>query len=164
MNVAYKLLALLLVLVAVGAMGHRAGRHAAESEQAERNLVAARQYAEALTKAQTDARAAEQRSAQLLANAASTYQASLKEHDDAAQKTIANLRSGRISLRVPACPAAPSGGAVSSAVATTSGRDGETQSDVLARLAEDVAQRLARCDAIVLQLTAAQAVIEADRK
>ena len=160
----YKLLAVLLVLAALVGMGYRAGVRSTEARYADTALVDARQYAAAITKAENDARAAKDRSAKLLAAADADYQTQLAQVNDHAQKTIADLRAGRVQLRIPSCPAAPGGNAVPETATGTGQPDGQTRSDVLAGLSEYLVDRFGQCDAIVEQLTGAQAVIEADRK
>lgn len=157
----WKPLALVLLLALVGFMGYRAGGNAVRSDYEERDIKAANEHAKAIAEANVKLRAAEERSAELLAAADADYQIKLKEHDDAAQKTIADLRAGHVQLRIPVCPG---GSAVPQAPASTSVNHGAAQPDVSTGLPEYLVGKFSDCDAIVEQLTGAQAVITADRK
>jgi hypothetical protein len=160
----YLILGAFLAALFLAVGGYRFGVSHTEGEVAKRDLESANQYAAAVTQAEDKARATERKSAELLAAVDSAYQTKLKETNDAAQKTIADLRAGRIRVRIPATAGQAGAGGVPQVAAGAGGCDGQGPGDVLSRLAEDVAGRLAKCDAVATQLEAAQAVIEADRK
>jgi hypothetical protein len=143
---------------------YTAGGNAVRVAYEKRDTEAANEYAKAITEANAKLRAAEERSAELLAAADADYQVKLKEHNDAANKTIADIRSGRVSLRVPTCPTAVGGNSLPSPATASGSSDGENTSDFSRRLAEDVAGRLARCDEAAIALDLAQQVIISDRK
>jgi hypothetical protein len=160
----WKPLCIVLAIALAGFMGYRAGANAVKVAYEKRDTEAANEYAKAITEANAKLRAAEERSAELLAAADADYQAKLKEHNDAANKTVADIRSGRVSLRIPTCPTAPGGSAVSGVATATGSSDGQDTGDVSKRLAEDVAGRLAKCDEAAIALDLAQQVIISDRK
>jgi hypothetical protein len=160
----YMLVAALVAAIACSFFGYQAGESANEGKHAIADRVAQDKFDAALAAANLKLRTEEQASAKRISDADTAYQQKLKEHNNATNKTVADIRSGRISLRIPTCPSAASGGALSGSPAAPGSSDGESPGDFSRRLAEDVAGRLAKCDEAAIALDLAQQVIISDRK
>lgn len=122
--------------------------------------------ANALIKKQEDqARATEREHALALAGVSAQYQEDLKHEKTKADRVIGDLRRGALRLRIPAtCPDAARDGGAAATGAGSGGRDGETRAELSGAAAEFLVGLASEADAIVLQLTACQGVIAADRK
>jgi hypothetical protein len=143
---------------------YTAGGNAVRVAYEKRDTEAANEYAKAITEANAKLRAAEERSAELLAAADADYQAKLKEHNDAANKTIADIRSGAKRLYVDLAGTKTGGGTVSEVAACPGIDHGPQRAELSAKDGEFFVSLASECDAVVEQLSAAQQVIISDRK
>jgi len=99
----------------------------------------------------------------LLTDASEWYQAKITEKENALNTALNSLRDGTGRLFVNAtCPAA-GGDPATAAPAAAGGRDGSTRAELSRADSEFLLRLGAEADAVVLQLTACQAVVRADR-
>lgn len=125
-------------------------------------LAAANEQIKVLEEA---ARASERAHALALAGVSQKYQEDLQHGKAENDRVIADLRRGALRLRIPAtCPDAARDGGAAAPGASPGGRDGETRAELSDAASEFLVGFASECDAVVLQLTAGQAVIAADRK
>ncbi len=104
----------------------------------------------------------EQDIAQLLANESAGYQAKLKEKDDALSIALDSVATVGMFSHSPACP--PVGGnATGGTTAGTSGHNGAARAKLPDEDAKFLLSEASRADKVVLQLTACQGVVRADR-
>jgi hypothetical protein len=120
--------------------------------------------AEAKAAAVSAARADEQGAAKRQAKIAANQIEGLQNEINSRDRTIADLRSGAISLRKRfTCPAASAAG--QSAAATSTGNGDATQAGGLQQQDAEFLVRLAsEADEVTLQLQACQAVVRSDRQ
>lgn len=113
-----------------------------------------------------DARRREATHAQDMAAAAAQYQKEKAHVEADRDRTIADLRSGALRLRIPiAAACAGTVGGTAAAPGAGAGRsDDPTTAELSAAAAEFLVGLAAEADAVVNQLTACQAVVIADRK
>ncbi|BCB28409.1 hypothetical protein SKTS_32950 [Sulfurimicrobium lacus] len=126
----------------------------------------------ALTKAngrikelEEQARTREHEHAQDMAVASAKYQEDLKHEKAAKDRVIADLRRGDLRLRIPVTCPVPAAGDRTAALGTgPAGRDGETRAELSVEASEFLVGLASEADEVVHQLTACQAVVNADRK
>lgn len=110
-------------------------------------------------------RAKEREHAQDMATASAKYQEDLKHEKAAKDRAVADLRSGALRLRIPVtCPEGAGGSTTAAPGTSTTGRDGETRAELSVQASEFFVGLTSEADEVVLQLTACQAVVIADRK
>ncbi|WP_416242773.1 lysis system i-spanin subunit Rz [Azospira sp. APE16] len=110
-------------------------------------------------------RAKEREHAQDMATALAKYQEDLKHEKAAKDRAIADIRSGDLRLRIPvACPEGAGGSTTAAPGPGAIGRDGETRAELSVQASEFLIGLASEADEVVLQLTACQAVVIADRK
>lgn len=114
-----------------------------------------------LAKANARALAAEQKSAGDMAAISKAYQEKLLEKDHEKDRAIASARASGLFIRTKR---ANCGNAVPAAGAASSGRDGETRSELSDEASEYFIAEANRADKIVDQLTACQSIVKADRQ
>ncbi len=165
MNVTTILMAVVAGLVALGAAGYkgyRLGGDSVRAEYAARDLAAVTEAAKETKRIQDEYRAKEQASAVALAAVSTDYQKRLTDAQAKTALALNAIRSGSVRLRDPGAQAC-SGGA-SEAAATAAGRDGATAGGLSGAASEFLLSEAARADSVVLQLTACQGVVTADRR
>ncbi len=114
---------------------------------------------------QEEYRKQEQDHAAALAAVSTQYQQELTHAKAEKDRVIAGLRTGAVRLRIPVtCPLSTHGGDASALGTGTAGRDGETRAELSAEASEFLVVLASEADAVVHQLGACQAVINADRK
>jgi len=163
-------LAALLAAGALGAGAYRAGMNAERNAWLARDNAQLRSANARIAQLQAQARAQEQAHGTAMAAAAAQFKKDL--HDVRTQKdgVIADLRSGRLRLRIPvvptsaACGAGGAGGASTEAGAGAAGGDGEARAELSGAAAEFLVSLASEADAVVRQLSACQAVVAADRE
>lgn len=159
------LVAALIGVVAMGAagyQGYRLGGDSVRAEYAKRDIAAANEAA-TLTKAtQEKYRAKEQASADALAAVSTDYQKKLTDAQAKTAIALNAIRSGSVRLRDPGSP--PGGSCPAETAASTAGRDGSESGRLSGAASEFLLSEAARADAVVLQLTACQGVVAADRR
>jgi len=106
---------------------------------------------------------AERVHASLLAKESAEYQQSLKENTDAKDRLIADLRAGNRKLSVPAACPAPGENTLSSAGPGTGGGDATARAELSQEASGFLVELAAEADEVVLQLTACQGIVIADR-
>ena len=122
-------------------------------------IIAAKEaeYAKAVAGAEAKARKAEQKHAADMAAIDTQHQEAINHVAQDRDRTIASLRAGALRLR-------PQFTCSVSEAATPAGiGDGQTEGGLSAEDAEFFIREASRCDGIVMQLSAAQSVIRADR-
>jgi hypothetical protein len=113
---------------------------------------------------ETEARASEQAHSETQHLISTGLQKDLQNAEIQRQKDVADARSGAIRLRDPGAPAVQNcGGGTSETATGTSGRDGQAGAELSANAVEFLLTEADRADAVVRQLTACQAVVDADR-
>ena len=164
-NVQIYLVAAIIGLVALGAagfQGYRLGGDHVRAEYAARDLKAANEAA-ALTKATEEKyRAQEQAHSQAVAQIANDYEWRLTDAQAKTTLALNAIRSGGLRLRDPGAQAC--GDTAPGTPASTSGRDGASAGGLSNQASEFLYSEAARADSVVLQLSACQAVIQADRR
>jgi hypothetical protein len=111
------------------------------------------------------ARAQEQHNAQQLAAASQTYQESLQHEKATHDRTVADLRTGALRLRIELARRQTADGGSAAGSTPGPGRcDGETRAELSTAAAEFLVGLAAEADTVVHQLTACQAVVIADRQ
>ncbi|WP_306602530.1 lysis system i-spanin subunit Rz [Azonexus sp.] len=109
-----------------------------------------------------EARQAEQGHAAALAKASATYQENLQHEKATRDRTIADLRSGALRLRIELASRETAGGGAAGEGESSAGRcDGETHGELSPAAAEFLVDLASEADDVVHQLNAAQAVIAA---
>lgn len=112
-----------------------------------------------------EARKAEQTHAAALTKASATYQEQLKNEKEKRNRTMADLQSGALRLRVELARRETAGGSAAAEGDAGPGRcDGETHSELSPAAAGFLVSLAGEADDVVHQLTAAQAVITACEK
>ena len=116
-----------------------------------------------LAKVQSEKDTVERNSRNAMVAASETYQKGLKNEQARKDKVIADLRSGALRLRDPGTRYSLSKDTLPGVGTTTGGCDGAKGGELSDALTEHLITEAGRADEIVRQLTAAQAVINADR-
>ena len=164
MNVTTILIAVVAGLVALGAAGAKGyslGADHVKAEYAARDLKAQAEAA-ALTKATEEKyRAQEQAHSQAVAQIANDYEGRLTDAQRKTTIALDAIRAGGLRLRDPGAQACRDPAA--SVAASTSGRNGAESGRLSGAASEFLLSEAARADAVVLQLTACQGVVTADR-
>jgi hypothetical protein len=166
--------ALGIVAVAIGitlAISAYNGRLIDIGKAAERSAWQGRESAELaaanarILKLTAAARQAEQDHAAALARVSATYQEQLQHEKKSRDRTIADLRSGALRLRIELARRETAGGsAIGEAGASAGGCDGASVGELSDAAAEFLVDLTAEADDVVHQLTACQAVLVADRQ
>ncbi len=160
----------LAALVGLAIYGYGRWQYA-RGEQAERAAWQQRENAE-LTAANARIvelsaayRAREQQHAADLASASATYQESLQHEKATHDRTLVDLRSGALRLRVPLARRQTAAGERAAEAGAGAGRcDGETHAELSVAASEFLVGLASEADEVVHQLAACQAVVTADRK
>lgn len=126
----------------------------------------------ALTKANSrikeleeQARASERKHAQDMADASTTYQKDLKHEKAEKDRVIADLRRGNLRLHIAVTSPVSAAGDSATAPGTRAARcDGETRGELSLEASEFLVGLASESDEVAHQLTACQAVVNADRK
>lgn len=159
---------ILAAFVALGAAltgsffyGTSVGESKTETKWQKREIAINAESEKTLAKANARALAAERKSADDVAAISKAYQAKLLEKDHERNRAIASARASGlfVNTKRPNC-----GNAVPASGTGTGGRDGETRSELSDETAEYLIAEANRADKIVDQLTACQAIVEADRR
>lgn len=157
-----------LAVVAVLAGTYRYGRtDGAKLERTEwqtREKKADDAAAEKLAKLTTDKELKEREHASALVTISTQYQGELKNVLTKKDRLIADLRAGTVKLRDPGTSYSLSPNPVSATGAGAGRCDGDAQTGFSDELVEFLAGEASHADEIVLQLTACQANLSADRK
>lgn len=156
----WRALAIVLLCAASGVIGWLDGAQHAGAAALARERDTAQAVAERVQVLQQQARAAEQRHAQALADVSTDYQRRINEANQVRAADRAALRAGTLRLRDPD-GAADCRGAAAQAGAGTAGRDGRAPGELspaatgflleLASDADDVARQLAACQRVVIE-------------
>lgn len=113
----------------------------------------------------TAARQAEQAHAAALTRISATYQEQLQHEKTSRDRTVADLRSGALRLRIELARRQTAGGsATGDAGASSGGCDGAALGELSDAAAEFLVDLTAEADDVVHQLTACQATLVADRQ
>jgi hypothetical protein len=160
-----------IVVIIVWGLSRIAGAIYQAGATAERSAWQKRENAE-LVKAnarvielESQARAQEHRHADDLALASQTYQEKLAHEKAAHDRTVADLRSGALRLRIELARRQTGSGSATAEAVSSAGRcDGETRAELSAASAEFLVGLASEADEVVHQLTACQAVVTADRQ
>lgn len=152
---------LLLCFTAIGS--YLFGKHVADGETAARNLEDANRAAALVASANERVRQAEKAAQDLLEATAAAYENKLREKDNEVSKAVADLRAGRIRVRIPAASQVCDNAVPGAAPAPGFG-DGGTAIELPVGFSEDLLRRFGKCDQVAEQLRAAQQVILDDRK
>lgn len=158
---AVKCLAGLVTLIALVGGGYWWGDNAATNRDEAKALETERTAAQKLVAANNRVFASEHKAAQALADVSSTYQKGLNDVVSIHQDTINRIRAGTLRLSIPAY--AVSANTDGKIVAGAGGRDGQARCELSDAAAEFLTGLASEADAVAKQLTAAQAVIDADR-
>ena len=163
---AVRIFAALAVLAILALLAHyiyEAGGDAREAPWLKREAQTNADAANRIKAAEDRARAAEALAAARLVSISGAYQNGLQENEREKNAAVAALRAGKRLYIGAACP--PAGGSEpAQAAAGAGGRDGEARAELSESAAEWLVGLASEADAVVRQLTACQAVIEADRK
>ena len=167
-----KLLAVaVLVAIVVGAIYAYGQQQFELGEKAERAEWLERENTELVTanariiELQAKISAREREHAADMAKASATYQENLQHEKAARDRTIADLRSGALRLRIALASRQTAPGGSSGEAGATPGRcDGETRAELSREASEFLVGLASEADDVVHQLTACQVVVVADRK
>lgn len=118
-----------------------------------------------ITDLETKAREDEAKHGQAMAQASATYQESLQNEKANRDRTIADLRSGALRLRIQLAGRQSTDGSSAGQADPAAVRcDGETFAELSGSAAEFLVGLASEADDVVHQLTACQAVVTADRQ
>ena len=163
-NVQIYLVAAIAGLVALGAAGYKGyqlGGDHVRAEYAARDLKAQAEAA-ALTKdTEEKYRAQEQAHSQAVAQIANDYEGRLTDAQRKTTIALDAIRAGGLRLRDPGAQAC--GDPAPGTATATAGRNGAESGRLSGAASEFLLSEAARADAVVLQLTACQGVVTADR-
>lgn len=165
----YRAVAILLAwgasLVAVGWWQRHDGAARVESAWLAREAQQNAQAAARIQALQVEAREAEHRHGQALADISAHYQEQLTHADARRTRDIAALRAGALRLRDPASAPVPAcGSATGQTPAAPGGRDGAERGELSGQAAEFLYRLASEADDLARQLTACQQVIRQDRE
>ncbi|MDP3841083.1 MAG: lysis system i-spanin subunit Rz [Oxalobacteraceae bacterium] len=141
--------------------GYHLGDVAATNRDKAQALDVERIASKKLADANAKVRATEKKSTQDLATISATYQKGLSDVISTHKDLVARIRSGAVRLSVPA--RADPAGAAGIPAAATGGRDGGARCGLSDAAAEFLAGLASEADGIARQLSACQAVLNADR-
>lgn len=152
-------------ILMVGAERYQDGKTAAESackSQQNAELIAANAEIVRLT---DKARRDEADHAAALVSASQTYQEALKNEKTVHDRTVSDLRSGALRLRIDIARRESSGNGSAAQAGASPGRcDGATTAELSQPAAEFLVGLASDADEVAHQLTACQAVVTADRQ
>ncbi len=152
-------------IVSYGNDRYAAGKDAEKADWIKREnteLITANAEISRLT---TKARQTEQDHATAIAKASGTYQEALNHEKTAHARTVADLRAGVLKLRIDLARRESTGGSTTAQTgAGPGGCDGETRGELSQQAGEFLVGLASEADEVVRQLTACQAVVDADRK
>lgn len=110
------------------------------------------------------ARATEARRVAEMSALATNYSKGFRDAEAQRQRDVAAARDGSLVLRIPASACGPGGGEAAAPRPAASGGDGATTTELPGALTADLLALAGEADQVVLQLTACQAIVTADRK
>lgn len=151
-------------MAAVGAWQNRTGHKVEEAKWLKKEnteLVTANAEIVRLTAEATKNKAKHE---EALVAISTDYQKEINDVESEKTKFIVGVRNGSIVLRQPARPKSTGESGVSETVASSSGCDGQADTELYPETAEFLSSEAARADKIVLQLDACQQVVIEDRK
>lgn len=151
-----------LLLVAAGVIGWLDGATHAGAEALRRDRVAAEVVSRRVGELQEQARAAERKHAEALAEVSRAYEEKIGERDRQRAADRAALLSGALRLRDPG-PAPAGRGVAASAGAGSCRCDGRAAGELSGAAAEFLLGLAADADAVADQLAACQRVVTEDR-
>ena len=160
----WRALAIVLLCAASGVIGWLDGAQHAGTDALARELDTAQAVAERVQVLQLQARTAEQRHAQALADVSTDYQRRINEANHVRAADRAALRAGTLRLRDPDSTAAGCGDPAAQAGAGAAGRDGRAPGELSAAAAGFLLELASDADDVARQLAACQRVVEADRQ
>lgn len=167
-GVVASVLLVLLVYTGIASYGH--SRYTA-GETAERGRWIQRENTELTTanariiELERSARVNERLQAERLAAASQTYQESLQHEKATHDRTVSDLRTGALRLRIELASRQTAGSGIAASLIAGPGRcDGETRAELSTASAEFLVGLASEADTVVHQLTACQAVVMADRE
>lgn len=169
MTTGWKLLIVVLLLAGAGLGGYRKGHTDGVGETTTawqtRENGELREANKTILRLTSEAQATETAHAQRLVQASATYQESLEHEKQINRDRVAAARAGTYRLRDPAAPSLKAcSGASGQAAAAAGGRDGEAAGELSGAAAEFLLDLTSEANAVVHQLTAAQAVIVANQQ
>ena len=132
-----------------------------------RENAALRAANEEISQLNTQAREQERQHAEAMAHISTQFQEQLQHVKSQKDSVIADLRTGAVRLRIPVTAPSTSaacGGIPAEAFASAAGRDGETRAELSAEAAEFLVGLASEADEVVQQLSACQALLQADRE
>lgn len=160
-----RLFALLALGILLGLIAHyiyKAGGDDREAPWLVRESKANADAANRIEAAENKARAAEARYAAAMASISGAYLNAQQEGEREKAAAVDRVRAGQRLYIGAKCPA-PGGSAAPEAPTGAGARDGETRAELSESAAEWLIGLASEADAVVRQLTACQAVVEADR-
>lgn len=160
-------LALMALLFFYGQHQYRLGAEAEKARWVARENAALRAANDEISQLNQLARDQERLHAEAMAHISTQFQEQLHHVKSQKDSVIADLRAGAVRLRVPVTPASASpacSGIPGEAFASARGRDGETRADLSAEAAEFLVGLASEADEVVQQLSACQALLQADRE
>ncbi|OFJ46424.1 hypothetical protein BA896_021980 [Janthinobacterium lividum] len=150
----------LLMLSLVGC-GYWWGDNAATNRDKAQALDVERAASASLAYKTFSVRATEQKSATDMVAISAIYQKGSSDAVSMHKDVVARVRSGAVRLSVPT--RADPGGAAGASASGAGGRDGETRTRLSDSAAEFLTGLASEADGVTLQLSACQAVLDADR-
>lgn len=159
--------ALLTLLYFYGNHQFSQGEEAEKSRWLARENIQLRAANEEISQLNTQAREQERQHAEAMAHISTQFQEQLHHVKSAKDSVIADLRAGAVRLRIPVTSASASaacGGIPAEAFASAAGRDGETRAELSAEAAEFLVGLASEADEVTQQLSACQALLQADRE
>ncbi|MBS0370212.1 MAG: lysis protein [Proteobacteria bacterium] len=159
----WRLLAVVLLMLAAGTVGWFDGANHEAADRRDRENASLKQALQDVQRLQGEARAAEQRHAAALAAISTDYERKL---DDANQRRAADraaLRAGTLRLRDPGPVTVSCADPTAEPGAGPGRRDGRAPGELSDAAAEFLLDFAADADAVVLQLAACQRVVNEDR-
>lgn len=156
-------IAWLASLVGVGYWQNEAGHVAERVEWQKKDSDELRLANAEITRLNDKARADEREHTERLATVSTTYQKELKNANAQRERDVAAARAGALRLQFrPDSDQACSGG-TGEATTAASGRDGGTTAELPREITANLLNLANDADAVVVQLTACQAVVRSDR-
>lgn len=144
--------------------GYKAGAASVQAQWDAQKLADANAYAQALAKADAQARQQQTQWEQKLAAASTQYQEALRNVETKHTAALAALRAGTLRLRDPGAATGQDGnGAVPNAATGAGRRDGGTSGELSGPSSEFLLGLAAEADEVAERLGACQAVVQADR-
>jgi hypothetical protein len=158
-----------LVLTAYGVVDHKGytrGKAETEAQYAQRDNEALRSANARIQELEEKARDGERRRAEELAAVSAQYQGALEAAKSQRERDVAAAHAGTLRLRDPnaAGTAGCDRGGAGETTASTGGRDGAQAGELSRETAGNLLSLADEADEVVAQLTACQAVVQADRR